>query len=99
VSLPSTLNQEPFEWRGLKFKWSHYRSAWMTALALGRPPDLDHWLFVQTDGTYFKGWFEFDGGYTLPCTMKSRDDALERARLVLIEYHVEIAGKLRELQP
>lgn len=108
MSLPSTLNQEPFTWRGLPFRWSSVRSAWITGLSLSRPPALSHWVMVQDHGGSqntptqvlgtFKAWVEFDGGgYTDACTMNDRESAIEGALVALDEHYATMRLRLREL--
>lgn len=98
MSLPSTLNQEPFTWRGIQFRWASTRSAWIGALSLIKPPAYSHWLFVQNHSINFVAWTEFDGGgYTEPCTMDTREDALECARLTLIRHCQGIIDRLEAL--
>ena len=98
MSLPSTLHQEPFEYRGLKFRWAFTRSGWVTGLALARPPALSHWIFVQDQSAHYVAWVEFDGGgYTEPCSMPTREEAIDGALHALIDYCVAIVTRIGEL--
>ncbi len=78
---------EPFTWRGIDFRWHQHRQAMAGNFLIGQRR---HWVFVK-EHARFQAWIEWEGGYTRPCTMQERTDALEGARLELLdcvrEYH------------
>jgi len=82
--------QKPFLWREIEFRWHHQRAAMHGTFLIG---DRRHWIFVQ-EPAHFQAWVEWHGGYTRPCVMPERIDALEGARLELLDcarhYHEEL---------
>lgn len=85
---------KPFTWRGIEFTWHHHRSAMYGTFLVD---DRQHWILVQ-EPSHFLAWIEWADGYTRPCTMPERIDALEGARVELLDcarhYHEELVKRL-----
>ena len=88
-AIPPLMNPpapKDFDWRGVTFKWNWQRMSFLGSLCIGGDPATErtHVLFVRETmpGTW-QGWCEWRGGYTMPCTMSSRDLALGGAALEL----------------
>lgn len=77
------MKQLDFEWRGVEFRWNWQRMAAIGKIPLGGKGQA-YWLLVRETlpGTW-QSWMEWGGGYTMPCTMASRELALEGATLEL----------------
>ena len=79
-----------FTWREIEFGWVHHRKAHVGRVTIA---ERQLWFFVQ-DPAHFVAWVEWEGGHTRPCTMPERTDALEGARVELLDcarhYHEEL---------
>lgn len=77
------MSNDEFEWKGVRFNWSHHRAALTGRVSLsGR----HYWLLVREAGARWESWCEFEGGYTLACTMDTRDDALDGTLVALKDF-------------
>ncbi len=90
------MKQLDFEWRDIEFRWNWQRMAAVGKLPLGNE-EHDYWLLVRETlpGTW-QSWMEWGGGYTMPCTMASRELALEGAAL---ELQGHLQKQLDDLKP
>ncbi len=84
--------EEAFEWKGVRFGWSYHRSALKGNIVLS---DRTYWLMVREKGGSWESWCEFEGGYTMACTMATRELALEGTVLALKDY---LETSLKELE-
>ncbi len=83
---------EDFEWKGVRFSWSWHRLASKGIILLS---DKTYWLLVRTKGGSWESWCEFEGGYTMACTMATRELALEGTVLALEDF---LQTSLRDLE-
>ena len=87
--------REFFTWREIQFGYTSNRDAWVGSVRVaGRAL----WFFLQDqENGRFQSWVEWEGGHTVSCTMKGRDEALEGARLELLDvtrkYHDELVKR------
>jgi len=78
---------ERFTWREIEFGYTTSRDAWVGSVRVaGRVL----WFMIKDlepnrPPSSFQAWVEWEGGYTVSCTMKDRDEALEGARLELLD--------------
>jgi hypothetical protein len=88
------IHPEDFEWKGVRFGWSYHRSAFKGNIYLS---DRTYWLMVREIlPSSWESWTEFPGGYTAPCTMATRELALEGTVLALKDF---LQQSLKDLEP
>ncbi len=58
------------------------------------------WFYLKSDErapASYQAWVEWEDGHTISCTMQDRNDALEGARLELLDvtrkYHEELLAR------